>query len=167
MASDLWKPVVGFEILYEVSSTGQVRNARTLRVLKQNLTKNGYLQIDMYANRKHNHRFVHRLVLFAFVRPPLFGEETLHRNGSKTDNCLLNLRWGSHSENGRDMIKHGKSYPGESNANAKLTEFDVAAIRLDSRLHREIAEEFDVHRTLVTAIRQGRAWKHTLVENGD
>lgn len=54
-----WKPVVGYEGLYEVSNTGQVRSldkydtkGRFLRgkILKLKKCNNGYLGITLYKN---------------------------------------------------------------------------------------------------------------------
>jgi hypothetical protein len=50
---------------------------------------------------------VHRLVLLAWVGPPPAGTEACHNNGMADDNRLVNLRWGTRSENTRDMVSHG------------------------------------------------------------
>ena len=155
-----WLPIVGWEGLYDVSDLGRVRNARTRLVLKPKAHRDGYRVVDIYRDGKHNFRVIHRLVLIAFSRLPRKGEQCRHLDGLKANNVLHNLRWGTSAENAADKIAHGHTYPGESNVNAKLTELDVAAIRLDPRTHREIAAGLSVHRTQITKVKNGKSWTH-------
>lgn len=53
-------------------------------------------------------KYIHRLVLEAFVGPCPDGMEALHSDGNKTNNNVDNLRWGTPSENNRDIVKHGR-----------------------------------------------------------
>lgn len=47
------------------------------------------------------------LVLWAFVRPPTEGEVARHYDDPTPTNCnITNLRWGTYSENGADIIRH-------------------------------------------------------------
>jgi hypothetical protein len=53
------------------------------------------------------YRFVHRLVLEAFVGPCPEGMECRHLDGDPANNRLENLRWGTHRENAADQVRHG------------------------------------------------------------
>ncbi len=88
---------------YEVSDHGRVRNARTLHVLSPGRGK--YLQVTL-GNRAKN-KYVHHLVLMAFVGPRPDGMECLHRNSDNYDNRLENLHWGTSSENKHDVVRNG------------------------------------------------------------
>ena len=68
-----WRPIEGFNGRYEVSSLGNVRNARTKNVLSQR-THDGYKRINLYMNsadEKGATKAVHRLVAEAFLPNPM------------------------------------------------------------------------------------------------
>ena len=101
-----WRPVVGYEGLYEVSNTGQVRSldryvidslghrkfykGKVLSIVKN---KNGYLLINLYCNEKNKKCLVHRLVAEAFVSNPDNLPEVNHKDEDKTNNRVDNLEW--------------------------------------------------------------------------
>lgn len=117
---EIWKPVVGYEGLYEVSSHGHVRSLdRSLpcvnrfgnpevrryrgRLLRPGPMKSGHLSV---AIGKGNSRLVHQLVLEAFVGPCPRGYECLHKDGNAANNKLSNLHWGTRSQNLIDIFYH-------------------------------------------------------------
>lgn len=84
---------------YEVSNTGHVRNASTLRILKGSLTADGYMQINLSSEGKSHSCTVHRLVAKAFLPdwdPKL---EVNHIDGNKLNNNVENLEMVTHLEN--------------------------------------------------------------------
>lgn len=115
-----WRPIAGYEGYYEVSSCGQVRgcqrtvgaaNGKT-KVIKpksMNLSsqKSGHLSVEFHMHGKRQHVLVHRLVLMAFVGSPPAGMEACHRNGDPQDNRVVNLYWGTRSDNVLDAVTHG------------------------------------------------------------
>lgn len=119
--SEQWKPVVGFEGLYEVSDHGNVKSlARTVmqrngtrkyRVPEKLLTVRtgsaGYPQVVL--SREGGKRQIpnHVLVLEAFVGPRPEGHHACHWDDIKTNNHVSNLRWGTLSDNAKDSIRNG------------------------------------------------------------
>ena len=93
-----WKPVEGFEKLYEVSDKGRVRTTRGL-VLKTHPQNSGYLQITFTLNGKRTKYLVHRLVALHFISNPEDKKYVNHKNGDKLDNSVENLEWVTNSEN--------------------------------------------------------------------
>ena len=69
---EVWKPIKGYEGLYEVSNIGRVRSLRNNhgnyreKILKQQDNGDGYLQVTLYKDGKAKHFTVHRLVAMAF-----------------------------------------------------------------------------------------------------
>ena len=100
-----WKPIPNHE-KYSVSDDGRVRNSKGLELRGRDIGS-GHLQVALYAKGKRSNLQVHRLVLAAFVGPCPEGMEVRHLNGIPGDNRLVNLAYGTSSENKRDMIAHG------------------------------------------------------------
>ena len=121
LVTEQWKPVVGYEGLYEVSDHGRVRSLdRTVsyskewnrrlsgRVLKSPLSVNGgYPQVRLTKNNRGSTKSIHRLVLEAFVGPCPEGMQACHYDDDPTNNRLENLRWGTRSHNERDKLRNG------------------------------------------------------------
>lgn len=109
----IWKDVVGYEGLYEVSNTGLVRtNAQKItftkhhgirrwkqRVLK-NKTPNGRdVRVSLWKDGKSKDFLVHRLVADAFI-PRIEGKPSInHIDGNPKNNHVSNLEWCDHHEN--------------------------------------------------------------------
>lgn len=117
----MWRPVVDHETSYEVSNRGRVRSLdrvekyqcngvvstrrRRGRHLMPWRNRNGYMIVSLGS--KARYRYVHRLVLAAFVGPAPSGMQTRHLNGNPADNQRDNLAWGTSSENQYDQVHHG------------------------------------------------------------
>lgn len=108
MSAEAWRPVVGYEGLYDVSNVGRVRNAQRKRLMKLAPRQHhGDLKVTLSNAGEASTLLVHRLVLAAFTGPCPPGLECLHGNGNPADNRVENLRWGSRPDNQRDSIRHG------------------------------------------------------------
>lgn len=112
MGEESWRDVPGFEGKYQVSDQGRVRSVdhrvrlvvRGIetsrkspgRLLRPGRTRSGHVSV---AIGKNNSRLVHQLVLEAFMGPRPDGYEVLHLNHLPWDNRLVNLKYGTRSEN--------------------------------------------------------------------
>ncbi|MBZ5203223.1 HNH endonuclease [Planomicrobium chinense] len=109
----IWKDVVGYEGIYEVSNTGEVRtheNKTTFtemhgkrkwkqRVLKQKISKDNTCRVNLWKDGNVQTWLVHRLVAFAFI-PQVPGKDYInHIDGSRLNNHVSNLEWCTHKEN--------------------------------------------------------------------
>lgn len=104
-----WRPVSGWEGMYEVSHDGQVRSVRTGIVLRQSSLPKGYRQVCLQQRpqgRKET-ALVHALVMAAFVGPRPPGMQTRHLDGDPSNNHVSNLRYGTQADNNRDAVRHG------------------------------------------------------------
>jgi hypothetical protein len=119
-----WKPVKGYEGLYEVSSEGEIRSlqrkityvhpwtgkectrTQNERILRPGKSKGGYLQVSL-CGEEDSKRYVHRLVADAFVDGAGPMLEVNHINGDKYDNSADNLEWVTHLQNMRHALANG------------------------------------------------------------
>jgi hypothetical protein len=69
---------------------------------------------------------------------------------------------GTPKDNTQDMLTKGRNPHGEQHYRARLTAPQVVAIRADARSHRSIAADYSIARVTVTAIKNGRMWRHLL-----
>lgn len=158
-----WLPVVGFEGLYCVSDLGRIRSERRFRVSGRILTPSaagkGYRKVTLCRrHEKYIHRYVHKIVLEAFVGQQPAGMEAAHNNGQRDDNRLINLRWDTRAGNFADKIIHGTACEGERHGRRKLNAADVLAIRSSSGTLREIGDLFGVGPMQIHRIKTRENW---------
>lgn len=176
---ETWKPVVGFEGIYSVSSLGRVRRdacvvktERGQRVFSERIKSqferdmNGYPQVLVTLSKENKaiQRLVSGVVAEAFIGQRLDGLLVLHSDGNSRNNAAYNLRYGTQQENCKDAVAHGTTLKGKRNPSNILSGKQVIEIR--SRLSQgcsrgigtKLAEEYGVHPNTIYAIRNGRSW---------
>src|SRR5699024_2295853 len=103
---EVWKDVVGYEGLYEVSSFGMVKRLKRTTIgkdgieynypelmIKGDYDKDGYLRTTMSKNKKKRTKKFHRLVGEAFIPNPNNYPEINHLDEVKDNNHVSNLEW--------------------------------------------------------------------------
>lgn len=132
--------------------------------LKPAPNKDGHLVVVLYRDGKPVHRFIHQLVLEAFVGPCPEGSEACHDpDPDPANNHLGNLRWDTQKANAEDCIRHGRRPRGTAHGRAKLTEDDVLAIRRmvrEGMVRTSVGRQYGIHVGHVTKIVDGRLWGH-------
>ncbi len=96
---EIWKKTEKY-LEYEVSNLGRIRsviNGR-IKILKQNLDKDGYWQISIGSRKNEKYRknhSVHRLVAFAFCpnNNPSNNSQVHHIDRNSKNNISDNLKW--------------------------------------------------------------------------
>ena len=178
-----WRPVVGWEGWYSVSSAGRVRSEpRTIvrddgvvtklngKLMADRVSRKGYIIAALSRGRLAVYRPVHQLVVEAFVGPIPCGLQVNHKSGVKSDNRLENLETVTPRENVAHayrlgLARRGRVY-GEDSGTAKLTNGQVLDIR--SRYAAggvrqiDLANEFGIGRATVGKIVRGERWRHIL-----
>lgn len=117
-----WRPVVGYEGLYEVSDQGRVRSLdrwvmipghkqpwlRPGRLMRMASDGQGRRVAILTRDGKHHRVRAYVLVLEAFVGPRPPGLIACHNDGNPSHDVLPNLRWDTYSGNTQDTLKHGR-----------------------------------------------------------
>jgi hypothetical protein len=75
--------------------------------LRGSFDSNGYRRVTLSSDSGRKGFCVHQLVMLAFVGPRPEGMEVRHLDGDKLNNALPNLRYDTHLENMRDLVRHG------------------------------------------------------------
>lgn len=102
-----WRPVVGYEGLYEVSSIGRVRSLRkntrivdkTENIMRQKNDNKGYFRVNLHKDGKCKAELVSRLVARAFIPNPNGYKQVGHDDDNKKNNTVENLYWTHPQEN--------------------------------------------------------------------
>jgi hypothetical protein len=159
---------------YQISTSGKVRrvidrygrtSTGTFMTAYKSGGRNGkgYDQVRLSVHGVHITCRVHQAVMETFSGAPM-GADVNHKDGNKSNNCLSNLEYTTHSENMRHAINTGLiDKKGSKHPLAKLTEADVLLIR---KLAEEkvpyivIAERFGTSKKYVGAIKRRARWGH-------
>ena len=128
---EIWKDVVGYEGLYQVSNLGKIRSTRC--ELRQQVSNRGYFTVNLYKERKQRRKTVHRIVAEAFIPNPLSHSQINHIDENKKNNSVSNLEWCSPSENN---LKYHQNHPG-SKRRGKRKGKKVLQISLNGNVVRE------------------------------
>ena len=111
---EIWRPIPGYETLYEASSHGNIRSLghtvyteyfrngqyKPGKILHPTKNKvSGYMSVMLAKDGKHIRNYVHRLVASAFLPNPNNLPQVNHKDQNRQNNTLSNLEWCSISYN--------------------------------------------------------------------
>lgn len=111
MTIEIYKDVVGYEGLYQVSNLGNVKsfikNNVNGKIIKPINNGTGYYRVGLCINNKQRYFLIHRLVANAFIDNPNNYNQVNHINGIKSHNNVNNLEWCNQSHNNNHALKSG------------------------------------------------------------
>lgn len=179
-----WRPIKGYEGIYEVSEYGQIkslgrRNARgTLireRILKPWMDRLGYVYATLSDDTRKKRFPCHRLVAQAFIGDCPDNMEVNHKDGNKLNNHHSNLEYVTHHENmlhsWRELNRIATVARGSKSAQAKLSEGDIEEIRRlyhDEKLsQRTLGKMYRVSSVAIGQIIRRKSWVHIETEYGN
>ena len=167
VAIEEWRPVVGYEGWYDVSSKGNVRRIgrRGRGVPYKILTpKQGdYPRVTLSKFGRKSTLLVHRLVAIAYLQQIDGKPEVNHKDGEKWNSVPENLEWVTTSENAYHALRTGLRKCGEQMKNAKLTNQDAINIKKQVREGRSmlsLSKEYGLSFAAVQRLNTGKTWKH-------
>ena len=135
MIEEIWKDVVGYENIYQISNLGRVKalerpvnnraGKRFEKILKYRISERGYCITVLSKEAKSKKCFIHRLIAQAFIPNPENKLEINHINGIRHDNRIENLEWCTRKENMVHAFSTGlnRGKIGEDNISSKFKEF--------------------------------------------
>lgn len=175
-----WRPIVGYEGLYEVSDLGRVRSLprealrsdgalmrRRGNLLSRRPIHKGYVRVVLRGHGVSRFRRIHRLVLEAFVGECPEGKQCAHLNGDPADCRLSNLAWVSPTENASHKHAHGTHLHG-TKCNLAVLDDDQAReiFQLKGTITaKACARERGVSPTTISNIWNGVTWRHVTSEH--
>lgn len=109
MIDEIWRDVVGYEDLYQVSNNSRVRSKiektriadKENRIMRQKMDDKGYLRVNLHKDGVCKAELVSRLVANAFIPNPDNLPHVGHDDDIKTNNHVSNLYWTNSAENNR------------------------------------------------------------------
>jgi hypothetical protein len=176
--TEQWRPVVGYESAYEVSSLGKVRSIDRIIcradgseyrapgvLLKQSpCGKNRtHLKVNLCWAGRCGSAHVALLVAEAFLGPRPSGLVVAHGAAGSLDNSVANLSYKTQSENsGADRRRDGTDNRGEKHGGSRLNRHQVLLAR---KLHKAksgnqlvLAKAWGVSVTTLSNAIHGRSW---------
>lgn len=112
MDKEIWRPVKGYEGVYEVSNLGRVKGVERFcrgrhdglkpvheKILTTDVSNCGYLRVRLYLYGKSKRLYVHRIVAEAFIPNPDGLPQVNHKDENKKNNSVNNLEWCTASYN--------------------------------------------------------------------
>jgi hypothetical protein len=119
---EIWKDIIGYEGLYQVSNYGRVKSLDKVVKCKGNKTKlnkskikkiyqHRYNQVHLTDGKIEKCHKVCRLVAKAFIPNPQNKLTVNHIDGNKLNDCVSNLEWATHSENLKHAYATGLKFP--------------------------------------------------------
>jgi len=174
---EIWRDVVGYKGVYEVSDLGRVRSLDRVvdgprvrqgikgKVLRMSLSY-GYERVYLCQNGLPKPFYVHGLVSAAFIGPRPVGRKINHIDGDKLNSRPLNLKYVTQSENALRSYRTGlsKAMVGVKNPHAKLAEADVLAIRdtyaAGGVTMQKLSNKYGVNCSIICGIIHRKRWAH-------
>jgi len=166
-SKEIWKPIPGFEGLYDASTQGRVRRSITWQnhrgspsrpglILKISANKLGYCRVPLSKAGRKRAYSVHRIVAATFLGESLDSPLTVnHLDGNKKNNSVINLEWCTAKANCIHSWFNGRA--------KKLTINDVKRVRYLHTLGFKcvaLAAMFKISGGQMSRVLRGQAHKH-------
>lgn len=170
-----WRPIKGYEGLYEVSNTGKVRSVDRIIIGKNGVAKKfkgkvlfftisktdermhkPRASVQLWKNNEATLKLVHRLVASAFIPNPNNKATINHIDGNPLNNSVDNLEWATYSENQIHAYKTGlmrakrNSFP--SNSRKVLAYNPITGDEITCDSCNQLADKLGVCHQLVSRV---------------
>ena len=178
---EIWKPILNFENLYEISNFGRVKSlpktkqsgnaGRTIILKTDKLHKSNnvtYHRVTFCINGKTSRYKVHRLVASTFIPNPENKPHINHIDNNPSNNYVSNLEWCTRKENAQHCWNEGRSLhavQSAGRANRKLTKNQIVEIfqlkKDNPKLsNSKIGKQFEVGREVIRRLLKGDTYNY-------
>ena len=132
---------------YLKSGAGSKSLRREPLTLRGTTDPDGYIRLNVKdSNGVRKIRGLHQLIAETFLSDSWFeGAIVCHNNGDPSDNRVDNLRWGTRSDNQRDMAKHKRAYRQRPDEDIR----EIRRLASEGVYQRDIAKRFGVSQAYV------------------
>lgn len=143
---EIWRPIKGYECLYEVSSLGRIKSVLTGKIKAKCLCKNGYYYCHLYKDNQRELKKVSRIVAEAFIPNPNNYPCINHKDENKKNDFVFinpdgtvdfeksNLEWCSYSYNSSYGTCSNRMIKTRNNKVAKNRERPVVQYNLNGEV---------------------------------
>jgi hypothetical protein len=142
-SKEIWRDVVGYEGLYQVSSMGRVKSLERKiyhkslkrkiyhkiypeKILVQRKDKDDYFRVNLSSHGKTKTYRVNRLVAEAFIPNRDNLPVVDHIDSNRTNNRVTNLRWATVRQNSRNP--NSRAYGGRHPSAKKVLNLDTKQV---------------------------------------
>ncbi len=122
LSNEIWRPIKGYEGLYEVSNMGRVKALKRRKncnrgygLIKEHIMKPNnhgncvYYRVPLTDNNHiKKYYLIHRLVAEAFIPNPNSFPQVNHKDSNKLNNTVENLEWCTRAYNVRYAYEKGE-----------------------------------------------------------
>lgn len=154
---EYWRDAIRWPNRFRISSLGRIKSINDEIVPDYKIINSGYVTFKG--------RLMHRLMLETFIGPCPEGMECRHLDGSRTNNRLDNLEWGTFTQNQEDKKKHGTHIDGEKHYRAQIKNKDVAKIHAEYQAGATLKELYEKYGGSIKCIIKGIKYKTAQPEN--
>ena len=170
---EIWKDIVEYEGIYQVSNLGRVKSIHNTYTHNQNGMRIpstvgcGYLAVALYKNSKGKNHKIHRLLAQYFIPNPHNYKCVNHIDGNKLNNSLDNLEWCTSAHNNKHAWDIGLKrvvHLRDKHANVQFTDNEVRELRKITRSGlyscASIARAYKVSNDCIYNIKNGRTYRY-------
>lgn len=134
--NEIWKDIIGYENIYQISNLGKVKSLARFanskangkfsvkeKIRKTTCTTAGYEYVVLSKNGTNKTLLVHRLVAQAFIPNPDNYDCVNHKDEIKSNNTVSNLEWCSYTYN--NTYKNINLRRNTDNVVRKIIQYDL------------------------------------------
>lgn len=157
----MWKQYIDN---YYASDYGEIKNIKTGRILKQQISNKGYAKTNIIINGKIKTIFIHKVVAELFIPNPLNLPYVNHKDGNKLNNTANNLEWVTRSENDlhafRNDLRHVHVPFNKGDVYYQVLEYSTGVLIKEYNSRQSLVEDYPMSRnTFQLSVNRGWFFK--------